>query len=51
MARYNELCDGVTNLTSKAFTPMHVREDPKVYTGCVIMDGRTIPKILFRSTR
>ena len=32
-ARHNDLCDGVADLASKAFTPTHVREDPQIYTG------------------
>ena len=33
-ARHNKLHDGVSDLTAKAFTPVHVRDDPKIFTGC-----------------
>ena len=31
--RHNEIRDGVTELAGKAFTPAHVHEDPKIFTG------------------
>ena len=30
--RHNDLCDGVADLASKYFTPMHMLEDPKMFT-------------------
>ena len=36
MARHNELFDGVSDLASKASTPTHVCDDPKIYTGCAV---------------
>ena len=36
MARHNETCDGVADLAGKAFTPTHMRDDPKIYTSCVV---------------
>ena len=39
---YNELCDGVSDVLSKAFTPMHLRDDPKIYTGRTVRgEGKT----------
>ena len=32
MARHNEICDGVADLSRKAFTPTHVCDDPKIFT-------------------
>ena len=32
-ARHNELRDGVADLAGKAFTPAHVHDDPKIFTG------------------
>ena len=31
---HNELCDRVADLSDKAFTPSHVRNDPLIYQGC-----------------
>ena len=36
MARHNEIFDGVSDLASKASTPTHVCDDPKIYTGCAV---------------
>ena len=41
-ARQNDLRDGVADLTGKAFTPSHVRDDPLIYSGCAM--SRTKPK-------
>ena len=35
-ARQNEIRDGVVEFASKAFTPMQVRDDPKIYTDCAV---------------
>ena len=40
MARHNNLCGGVANLASKAFTTTYVREDPKIYTGRAVHRGK-----------
>ena len=37
---HNALHDGVADLVSKAFTPTHVRYDPKIYTGCAVCGGK-----------
>ena len=33
MVRNNDLRDGVADLARKAFTPVYVRDDPKIFTG------------------
>ena len=33
------LRDGVAELASKAFTPTHMRDDPKIYIGCIVHRG------------
>ena len=40
MSHQNELCDGVSDLAIKAFTPMHVHDDPKIYTGRAVQGGK-----------
>ena len=35
-ARHNNLRDGVTDLSGKAFTPTHVREKPLIFAGCTV---------------
>ena len=40
MERHNKIHDGVTNLASKTLTPMHVHEDPKIYTGRAVCGGK-----------
>ena len=40
MARHNNLCDGVADLSRKAFTPTHVCDNPKVYTACAVHEGK-----------
>ena len=39
-ARHNNLRDRVVNLSSKDFTPTHVRDDPKIYTGRAVRGGK-----------
>ena len=39
MERQNDLCDGVTDLARKSFNPMHVHDDPKIYTGRAVQGG------------
>ena len=41
MAHQNELSDGVANLEGKAFTPTHVHDDSKIFTGCYLRGGKT----------
>ena len=38
-ARHNKLCDGVADLAGKAFTHMHVRNNPKIFTGRAVRGG------------
>ena len=38
-AHHNKLRDGVANLGGKAFTPVHVRDDPIIFTGCAVQGG------------
>ena len=40
MACHIELNDGVSNLASKAFTPTHVHDDPKIYTCRAVHRGK-----------
>ena len=42
-ACYNKLCDGVTDVVIKAFTPTHAHEDPKINKGRVVQEGG-VPK-------
>ena len=42
--RHNELCDEVADLVRKAFTPAHVRNDPKIFTGRAVQGGKTKAK-------
>ena len=34
--RHNELRDGVTDLSGKAFTPNHMRDDLLIFAGCAV---------------
>ena len=38
-ARHNNLRYGVSDLSGKAFTPTHVRDDPKTFTGRIVQGG------------
>ena len=40
MTRHYKLCDGVTNLARKTFIPMHVHDNPKIYTSRVMRGGK-----------
>ena len=40
MARHNELRDGVAKFVGKDFTPAHMRDDPKIFTGCGMWGGK-----------
>ena len=40
MAHHNSLCDGVSDLASTAFTPMHVHDDAYIYTGRAMLVGK-----------
>ena len=43
-AHHNNLHDGVTDLSGKAFTPVHVRDDSKIFTGCAVRGGKAKAK-------
>ena len=43
--RHNKLSGGVSNLASKAFTPMNIHEDPKIFTGRVVRGGKAAAKV------
>ena len=45
LACHNELRDGVSNLASKAFTPTHLCEDPKFFTGHDVRGGKSKSKV------
>ena len=38
--RHTELRDGFTDLAGKSFTPAHVRDNPKIFTGPYLRGGR-----------
>ena len=40
MESHNELRDGVSELASKAFAPMHARDNTKIYTGLSVNVGK-----------
>ena len=40
MARHNDLRDGVADISSKAFTPMHVPHNPKISIGRSVRGGK-----------
>ena len=42
-ARHNELLDGVVDLTGRAFTPSHVRNDPLIYQDCAVKRTKSQP--------
>ena len=42
-ARHNELRDGVADLSVRAFTPSHVRNDPLIYQGCAVKRPKAHP--------
>ena len=41
MTRHNKLRDGVADLSGKALTPLHMRDDPFAHPGCVILEGKS----------
>ena len=43
MERHNKLCDRVADLSGKAFTLTHVRDDPLIFTGCAVLSPKTHP--------
>ena len=43
--RHNELHDGVANFSSKAFTIIHVRDNPKTFTGCAMRGVKANTKV------
>ena len=42
-ARHNELRDGVADLSGKAFTPSHVRDDPLIYSVRAVKRTKSTP--------
>ena len=42
-ARHNDLGDGVADLTGKAFTPSHVRDDPLIFSGRSVNRTKATP--------
>ena len=42
-ARHNELRDGVSDLSGKAITPSHVRNDPLFYSGHAVKRTKAAP--------
>ena len=44
MARHNDLHYGVADLAGKAFTPAHVRDNPKIFTSCDAQGGKSKSK-------
>ena len=42
-AHHDELRDGVSDLSGKAFTPSHVRDDPLIYSGCAVKRAKATP--------
>ena len=44
-ARHNDLRDGVTELTGKAFTPSHVRNNPLIFSGRVMKRTKATPVV------
>ena len=42
-ARHNKLCEGLSYLDGKAFTPSHVRDDPLVYSCCAVKRTKVTP--------
>ena len=40
MARHKKLRFGVSELAGKSFTPAHVRDDFKIFTGHAVQGGR-----------
>ena len=42
-SRHNDLRDRVADLSGKAFTPSHVRNDPLIYQGCAVKRTKSKP--------
>ena len=42
---HNDLRDGVSDLAGKDFTPTHVRDDPKIFTGRAVCGGKAKAKV------
>ena len=42
-AHHNELRDRVADLSGKAFTPSHMRNDPLIYQGCAVKRTKAKP--------
>ena len=43
MARHNELRDGVADLSRKASSPSHMRNNPVIFTGCAVTSPNAKP--------
>ena len=43
MARNNKLCDGVADLSRKAFTLTHVRDYPLIFADCDVKRPKSNP--------
>ena len=41
---HNKLCDGVSNLSGKAITPVHVRNNRRIFTGSAVRGGKPTAK-------
>ena len=50
MARHNNLRDRVVDLSRKAFTPSHVRDDPLIFVGCAVKETKAKPVRTIDST-
>ena len=44
-ARHKNLCYGVAYLTGKYFTPTHVHDEPKIFTGLAVCGGKDKSKV------
>ena len=42
-ARHNDIRDRVADLAGKAFTPMHMGDDPLIFAGCAVQRPKTHP--------
>ena len=51
MVRHNKLHYEFADLAGNFFTPVHMCDDPKIFTGCAVQGGRPKPKPKARRTR
>ena len=47
MVCHNEIRGGVSNFARKAFTPTHVRDNPKINTVCAVQGGGGYKRVPF----